>query len=534
MDDLLLIGDHKGLMWVVDRLGQDFQTKLTGVLKPKEVGKLEFLGRELRRSTPGGHLTMSMHPSYIDAIESLLGQHSLKTLEGIPKLAKYVVEAGKDEELESAEATLFRSALGKLAWLALSLPMGAYHISFLSTFQSMLKIFSRRIPSVCLSSAESELFGIIETTHESLSIAILIETLMTGLPDRGYLGEFVRVAGTTKVHLRTDSEAVKNISVMSGLLRKVKHLELRVMRIQELTALGRLLLEYLPGPINPSDYLTKDSDLQHLLLLLEAIGLQEDPSQQGLQLLSESLMAYLGPLSSQNKRRIERAVDRLLAWFPLQQVWDSNVLEEHVKQTDEVEDVSPTTRSRLDMPVKAVKFLDQPDIQEFQIETEEENLQAYRSIPLTWKRILKRHPELSIYQQPLVEWCRGAGPLVIEICCEEQSGIRLACNEFHLPYLGISKSIPVEHQGIQALLRAVLERPGAIYVWISSPCTAGCRYRFINNFKFGPHKWRRSYEQRKDIWRAIGRIFLGREGRKALYITQEWPLLSACLQLCGN
>ena len=59
----------------------------------------------------------------------------------------------------------------------------------------MIKAYSRRVPSVCLSSAEAELYGIIEVTHESMGVAILIETLLYGLPPRNHLGEFVRVEG---------------------------------------------------------------------------------------------------------------------------------------------------------------------------------------------------------------------------------------------------------------------------------------------------------------------------------------------------
>ena len=276
------------IMRVVKRLGEDFQTKLTGVLEPRQVGGLEFLGREIKRSMAGGHLTLGMPPAYIESIEKLLGQ-PLKPVDGIPRLAKFV--SSEDEDLSAANATLFRSALGKLAWLSLSLPVASYHVSFLSTFQarptkmgmralldvvrffkslkhyrqvfgdegpawyapdescvqcicdaswsnksqaggvilyagSLLKSFSRRIASVCPSSAEAELFSIIETVHEALAIAIVIETMLNGLPERGFLGELVKTAGSMLVYLKTDSEAAKNIGTMAGLLRKVKHLEL--------------------------------------------------------------------------------------------------------------------------------------------------------------------------------------------------------------------------------------------------------------------------------------------------------------------
>ena len=82
------------------------------------------------------------------------------------------------------------------------------------------------------------------------------------------------------------------------LLRRVRHLELRVFRLQELVAMGRILLEYIQGNINPSDSLTKHSDQAHMELVLECLRMEENKRE------VEKVKAF-----------VERALDRFgLEW----------------------------------------------------------------------------------------------------------------------------------------------------------------------------------------------------------------------------
>ena len=105
----------------------------------------------------------------------------------------------------------------------------------------------------------------------------MFETFLWGLPGRKSNGELERVTGEIPITMYSDSESAKCVSVMAGLLRKVRHLELRMLRVQELTSSGRVLVRFIPGVRNPSDSLTKDGDLLHLNLLVDAIGLERDP-----------------------------------------------------------------------------------------------------------------------------------------------------------------------------------------------------------------------------------------------------------------
>ena len=71
--------------------------------------------------------------------------------------------------------------------------------------------------------------------------------------------------------LRNDVTAAISISSMEGLLRRVRHIELRARYIQMLVKRRsrRLILEHIPGLENPSDGLTKSFKTHDMLINLE-------------------------------------------------------------------------------------------------------------------------------------------------------------------------------------------------------------------------------------------------------------------------
>ena len=68
---------------------------------------------------------------------------------------------------------------------------------------------------------------------ESVHLSLLMESLLYGLP-KGETGSF-------PIHLASDSEAALSISKMTGLLRPVRHLELRHCYLPELVQIERLV-----------------------------------------------------------------------------------------------------------------------------------------------------------------------------------------------------------------------------------------------------------------------------------------------------
>ena len=228
---------------------------------------------------------------------------------------------------------------------------------------------------------------------------------------------------------------------MAGLLRKVRHLELRMLRIQELTNSGRVWVKFIPGSRNPSDSLTKDGDILHLNLLIQAIGLEVDPH---LELLTDSCEHLLDRGQGLNRQSYSRVLD---------------CLEKAMAGLD-LGDVSVGTS----------------DCQEV-VESEEcdmsEVLMSFRAIPKRWDSLLKRKEPLRKFRQSLSKWCQGYRPMVVEICCQEDSSMKSECRRLSIPYIGITEHDDICDAATCLMLRYMLDFRGPICFWVASPCTAG-------------------------------------------------------------
>ena len=77
-----------------------------------------------------------------------------------------------------------------------------------------------------MSSAEAELAAMVEACKELLSIGCLLNTLKNGIP-LDALGCPKTQHHSWKMELSTDSQSAQSITAMYGLLRRVKHVELR-------------------------------------------------------------------------------------------------------------------------------------------------------------------------------------------------------------------------------------------------------------------------------------------------------------------
>ena len=154
-----------------------------------------------------------------------------------------------------------------------------------------------------------------------------------------------------------------------------------------------------------------------------------------------------------------------------------------------------------------------------------ENLLSFRAIPRRWKDLLARTPSISHWRREFSRWFRGFRPLIVEICCEEESGMCVVCRKLQLPYIGVTKT-----KGLNGAPKQVLrwvtgcQRHSAW--WISTPCTAGCRLRHLNlhNEKH-LETWQERFLEHKEIWRAIRDIF-GKswKTKQNVLISHEWPV----------
>ena len=335
----------------------------------------------MARNAKDGHLTLGLPVAYFDKMEEMYGE-PIKSVRSPPKLSKYAEIPKEDEvQLSEEGAKFYRSILGKLAWYSLTVPVLSFQVSFLSCFQScpyessllalrdvirfaksfrgfvqafgvvtdwdsqdnrvmsvvdaswstrstagglvycfgsLVKVFSRRIQTICLSSCEAECHALVEGCNESIGIALMFETFLWGLPKRKPNGELERVTGTIPITMYSDSESAKCVSVMAGLLRKVRHLELRMLRLQELMNEGRVLVKFTPGVRNPSDSLTKDGDLLHMNLLIDAIGLERDPKVAMLIDHCENLLDFGQGLNRQAYGKVLECLEKALQGLDLE------------------------------------------------------------------------------------------------------------------------------------------------------------------------------------------------------------------------
>ena len=109
-----------------------------------------------------------------------------------------------------------------------------------------LKCFSRRQEVPALSSAEAEAIAITEASKELVALGMLIETARDGIP-LDEIGMPAKTTGSMKLHLYNDGKAAISISTMEGLLRRVKHMELRAHYVKYLHRRRRLTLEHWEG-----------------------------------------------------------------------------------------------------------------------------------------------------------------------------------------------------------------------------------------------------------------------------------------------
>ncbi len=252
-DCLISCPDHQTKNKVLHDLASVFELKETGVIS-SDAGRLEFLGRCILRERKQGPLLLGLPGAYFDGIEQTMNMQ-LAPQSNPPDITRYAVPKEAERALGVDESSQYRTVLGKLAWLALTFPSLSFYVSFLSSYQQtpteqamsaiklvlrwtkyyrgsmlsvqtnfshyengeqvtatvdaswslksqmggyihwknyFLKSWSRRIPVTMLSSAEAELFALIEGLKEGISSALIVETVLHGLPqmDSSYQYEF--------------------------------------------------------------------------------------------------------------------------------------------------------------------------------------------------------------------------------------------------------------------------------------------------------------------------------------------------------
>ena len=126
-------------------------------------------------------------------------------------------------------------------------------------FGCLIRSFSRKQEVPALSSPESELMGLVEALKESMSVAILAESVLYGIPKAGSdqpANEFSEFSSFA-IELYTDNRSAQSIAQMVGFQRRVRHLQLRASFLQYCVQHGLAVVFWIAGVVHGADALTK-------------------------------------------------------------------------------------------------------------------------------------------------------------------------------------------------------------------------------------------------------------------------------------
>ena len=307
VDDLLVVGTDEMRKSFMSQLSEEVLLKETGQLVPGS--EHTFLGRRLRHN--GDSIDVCMSQKYIDAILELYRMKDAKPVAttGTVTINKTV----PDTPLSPEEHKVYRTAVGKLLWLALVRGDIAYATKELRrdvtapTMQSVAKckhllryLISTRMcvlrlrPSYHLANGncavdinvyvDSDWAGCSKTRKSTSGSTVnvlgcnVVSTartqgtlaLSSGEAELYAIGQgvseapFVRsmlleskLAKKVSVIAHTDSTAGKSMVTRFGTGKKTKHVELRFLYVQNLVQMGLLRMAKIEGTRNPADLMTK-------------------------------------------------------------------------------------------------------------------------------------------------------------------------------------------------------------------------------------------------------------------------------------
>ena len=120
----------------------------------------------------------------------------------------------------------------------------------------LCEVFLRKQEVPALSSAEAEIISIVETAKEMVSLGMLLQTMIQGIP-LDPLGMPLQTTGEMGLTMFNDAKAAISMGRMDGLLRRVRHLELRVKYCQHLYRKRKTIPHSLAWRRQPRRWLNK-------------------------------------------------------------------------------------------------------------------------------------------------------------------------------------------------------------------------------------------------------------------------------------
>ena len=324
VDDLLIVGDAKLKKEFIEALSKELLVKITGELKPNT--EHSFLGRKLRHN--GDSIDVFMPKRYID---ELLELYEMKKVNQVNTTGSSSLKRIEDADvaLDAKAHSLYRTAVGKLLWLAFVRPDCSYAVKELSrdvkgpTIESLAKLkhllrylfgtkdyvlrikpihmlsdWTSSMDIVCYvdsdwagcsktrkstSGSTAQVLGcdVIHTSRTQATVALSsgeaeLYAIGQGTSEALFLKSLILEAEFAKkvnMIVYTDSTAGRSIATRFGAGKKTKHVELRYLYMQDLVQSGVLVVRKVSTHLNPADVLTKYSPTDVLRNLTPKLGI---------------------------------------------------------------------------------------------------------------------------------------------------------------------------------------------------------------------------------------------------------------------
>ncbi len=315
--------------------------------------------------------------------------------------------------------------------------------------------------------------------------------------------------------LRSDSEGAGNIARMTGLLRRVRHLELRVAYLQENIEAGRASVTFVPGAYNGADVLTKIPAKKQLEYFHDDIGLAFPEEVKALTHETHMLFEDLKHLSSRNRSQVIQSVGKILGRLSaLGWKWTQRSKAEIEDPGSVPANVGSVEPICLNPKEKRVSFSEK-----------EEVFAIPRRLSKELNTFLKKEKRFEAWREPLTMMFAGCETVFIEICCQEGSSLEEEARRKGMAYFGVTQKIDVTYSRTIWLLRQVIRKAPKAYIHISSPCTSGSKIRYLNFSKYPNSfsKWQSQFRLHRKIWTAIRKTLKDFSKKEKVLISQEWP-----------
>ena len=324
VDDLLIVGDSEQSKSFTEALGKELLVKIIGSLEPGT--EHSFLGRRLKHN--GDSIDMFMSQGYI---EELLKIYQMESANNVNTTGTTALKRMQDADtpLEPAEHAKYRTAVGKLLWLAFVRPDCSYAVKELSrdvksptleslaklkhllryivgTKQSVLRLrpsqmradwrctldiacyvdsdwagCSRTRKSTSGSTVQVLDCDVIHSSRTQATVALSsgeaeLYAIGQGVNEALFVKNLVleaEFARRVQIVAYTDSTAGKSMATRFGAGKRTKHVELRYLYMQNLVQSGLLQVRKIGTKFNPADVLTKYVSTETLHNLIGKLGL---------------------------------------------------------------------------------------------------------------------------------------------------------------------------------------------------------------------------------------------------------------------